>query len=96
MEKEEFEKSLKVLLERKNDVEREIKELQRSYIAGHPIQPGDACKDERGKLCWLSRMYFPYVESRTPDIMVNYERKDGTRSNRDQHAYGELVKIEDE
>lgn len=94
MEKEQFEKSLVALLEQRNTVEKEIHELQRKYIVEHPIQAGDACRDEHGKLCWLSRMFFPCVTSRKPDVMVNYERKDGTRSNRDQHAYGDLVKLD--
>lgn len=46
-----------------------------------------------GKVCWVSKIYFYDLSTTYLQFMVNYTKKDGTRSNREQYAWG-VTKVE--
>ena len=75
-------------------IENEIRELQEEYIATYPIQPGDKCINENGVTCWLRRIVFTSTYATKPSFLVNYSRKDGTRSKHDEYFGGKLTKVE--
>ena len=90
MTREEFEKRIKALVDKKNAIQQEIGKLQDEYLGSYPVQPNDMCVDENGKVCWISRMYFSKDTPQRVNIMVNYQKKDGTRSKREQYLYNKL------
>lgn len=93
MTKEEFEKRMSALYEKRVAITREMKNLQDEYVSNYPIKPGDKCVDEQGRICWLCRISFWNSSSTSPQILVNYTKMDGTRSKREQYAYGEVTKV---
>lgn len=96
MTQEEFEKRMSVLKDKSMAIQQEIRKLQDDYLAGYPVQPNDMCVDEKGKVCWISRMSFSKDIPERMNIMVNYQKKDGTRSKREQYLYNKLqIKFKD-
>ncbi len=90
MTQEEFEKRIKALVDKKNAIQQEIGKLQDEYLVSYPVQPNDMCVDENGKVCWISRISFSKDTPERVNIMVNYQKKDGTRSKREQYLYNIL------
>lgn len=95
MTEEDFVKQMRVLKEKELEIKHQMYELQQQYLKEYPLQVNDKCVDSDGKVCWISRIYF-YSSSATthPYFMVNYAKKDGTRSNREQYAWGGITKVE--
>lgn len=94
MKQEVFKERMDALNVKLRVIENEIRELQEEYIATYPIQPGDKCINENGVTCWLSRIVFIGIYETKPSFLVNYSRKDGTRSKRDEYFFGKLTKVE--
>lgn len=92
MTQEEFKKKISDIQNKMSDLRAEIRQAQKEYMDSYPINSGDKCIDSNGKVCWFSRIGFTYSES-TPDIKVFYPKKDGTRSMREQNAYGAVTKV---
>ena len=88
MTEEDFVKQMRVLGEKESETKHQMYELQRQYLKEHPLQVNDKCIDSDGKVCWISRIYFCSSSATHPYFMVNYAKKDGTRSNREQCARG--------
>ena len=93
MTKKEFEKRMSALKEKHFAITQEMVQLQNEYISGYPVKPGDKCVDERGKICWVCGMRFWEASSTFMRILVNPAKKDGTRSKREEYAYGEVTKV---
>lgn len=93
MTQEEFEKRMSVLKGKSVEIEREIKNLQKEYLSSYPIQPNDKCIDSEGRVCWIIRLFFAY--SINVYFKVNYQKKDGSRSKREQYYFGKVTKIEE-
>lgn len=94
MKQEVFEERMSALNVKLNVIKNEIRELQEDFVATYPIQPGDKCVDENGTTCWLSRIVFTSKYATEPSFLVNYSRKDGTRSKREEYFWGKLTKVE--
>ncbi len=94
MKQEVFKERMDALNVKLRVIENEIRELQEEYIATYPIQPGDKCINENGVTCWLSRIVFTNTYATKPSFLVNYSRKDGTRSKHDEYFGGKLTKVE--
>lgn len=94
MKQEVFKERMDALNVKLRVIENEIRELQEEYIATYPIQPGYKCINENGVTCWLSRIVFIGIYETKPSFLVNYSRKDGTRSKRDEYFFGKLTKVE--
>lgn len=94
MKQDVFQERMNALSVKPRVVENEIRELQEEYIATYPIQPGDKCIDENGKPCCLNRIVFLSTYSHRPLFLVNYLKKDGTRSKLKVCVYGKLTKVE--
>ena len=92
MTQEEFKKKISDIQNKMSDLRAEIRQAQKEYMDSYPINSGDKCIDSNGKVCWFSRICFTYSAS-TPDIKVFYPKKDGTRSMREQNAYGAVTKV---
>ncbi len=95
MDKELFEKTMDSLIAKRDDIEKEMFNLQQEYADSYPIKDGDVCKDGFGRKCWFHYLRFESIRSCNPTKVVNYPKKDGTRSNRDMLVYGELTKVEE-
>lgn len=96
MTQEEFEKRMSVLKDKSMAIQQEIGKLQDEYLVSYPVQPNDMCVDENGKVCWISRMSFSKDNPERVNIMANYQKKDGTRSKREQYLYNKIqMKLED-
>lgn len=95
MTKQEFEKRMSALNAKRTAITQEMVQLQNEYISSYPIKIGDKCTDEQGKICWVADMGFWSAESTWMRILVNPAKKDGTRSKREEHAYGEITKIQE-
>lgn len=95
MTQEEFEKRMSVLKGKSVEIEREIKNLQKEYLSSYPIQPNDKCIDSEGRVCWIIRLFFATPYSINVYCMVNYQKKDGSRSKREQYYFGKVTKIEE-
>lgn len=93
MTKKEFEKRMSVLKEKHFAITQEMVQLQNKYLSGYPIKIGDKCTDEQGKICWVCDMRFWDASSTFMRILVNPAKKDGTRSKREEFAYGEVTKV---
>lgn len=93
MTQEEFEKRMNVLKCKSVAIEREIKKLQNEYISSYPVQPNDKCTDSEGRVFWISRLIFATPHSKYAHCMVNYQNKDGSRSKREYHYFGNITKI---
>lgn len=94
MTEDDFVKQMRVLGEKESETKHQMYELQRQYLKEHPLQVNDKCIDSDGKVCWISRIYFCSSSATHPYFMVNYAKKDGTRSNREQYAWGGITKVE--
>lgn len=94
MTQEEFKRRIRALSEKIMAIRQEMKDLQDEYIACYPIQPGDKCVNENGTTCWLSRIVFSGCERTYPLFLINYPKKDGTRSKREEYYFGKLTKVE--
>lgn len=95
MTKQEFEKRMSALNEKRIAITQEMRKLQDEYVSNYPIKLGDKCVDEQGKICWVADMRFWSAESTWMRILVNPAKKDGTRSKREEYAYGEVTKIQE-
>lgn len=95
MTKKEFEKRMSALNEKRVAITQEMVQLQNEYISSYPVKPGDKCVDEQGKICWVIDMRFWEASSTWMRILVNPAKKDGTRSKREEYAYGEVTKIQE-
>ena len=93
MTKKEFENCMSALNEKRNAITQEMIQLQNEYISSYPVKIGDKCTDEQGKICWVCDMRFFEASSTWMRILVNPVNKNGTRSKREQYAYGEVTKI---
>lgn len=93
MTKKEFEKRMSALCEKQDAIRQEMVKLQEDYISNYPVKPGDKCVDEQGKICWVIDMRFWEASSTWMRILVNPAKKDGTRSKREEYAYGEVTKV---
>lgn len=96
MNKEQFTIVMDALVKQHESLESDMRKAQKAFIDEYPIKEGDKCVDGDGKVCWIKRIQFNSVTSKTPDFVVNYAKKDGTRSNRDLHAYSGVAKIEED
>ena len=94
MTQEEFKERMNALNVKLDVIKNEIRELQKDFAATYPIQKGDKCVNENGVTCWLSRIVFIGLYATTPLLLINYSRKEGTRSKREEYYYGELTKVE--
>lgn len=95
MTKEEFEKRMSALNEKRFAITQEMVQLQNEYISSYPIKIGDKCTDEQGKICWVCDMRFWEASSTRMRILVNPAKKDGTRSKREEYPYGKVTKIQE-
>lgn len=77
-------------------VKASMNKAQESFIADYPLKDGDKCVDGEGRKCWFKRIPFSDVTSCKPLIIVNYPKKDGMRSNRDQYVFTGLTKIDED
>lgn len=96
MNKEQFTQVMNALFKQYMSLRSDMRKAQQAFIDEYPIKEGDKCVDSDGKVCWLKRIQFNDATSQRLDFIVNYAKKDGTRSNRDLHAYSGLTKIEEE
>lgn len=92
MTKEEFITRVKALVAEMKEIEQEIKNVQEQYKSTYPVQPGDMCLDSQGKVCWIKDVSFWQYEPESVDIVVNYQKADGTRAKRALHLYSENIK----
>ncbi len=95
MTKEDFKKKMSSLNVERKTIEAEMRKAQQEYIDSYPIKEGDVCMDGTGRKCWFKSLKFTHVSSDEAVAIVNYPKKDGERSNRDIHVYGELRKSEE-
>ena len=94
MTQEEFRKRMKALLDKENAIQQEKKNLQNKYLASYPLQPGGKCINEVGITCWLNRVVFMSSSQTRPFHLINYPKKDGTRSKKEEYYFGKLTKVE--
>ena len=87
MTREEFEKSMDELKYKEAAVRREMRVLQNKYVSEYPIHPDDKCVDIDGKVCWLVKLSFTSYDSVFEGFIVNYAKKDGTRSKQEKYVY---------
>lgn len=95
MTKEDFENKMESLISERNAIENAMRQLQKDYSSSYPIKPGDKCVDSHGKECWFVKLTFFSESSTHPWAMVNYAKKDGTRSKREQYGDFPLTKVEE-
>lgn len=93
MTEEDFVEQMRAFNEKEREIAHQKYELQRQYLKEYPLQVNDKCVDRDGKVCWVSKIYFYDSSATRPYSMVNYAKKDGTRSNREQYAWG-VTKVE--
>lgn len=93
MTEEDFVEQMRVLKEKGLEIKHQMYELQQQYLKEYPIQINDKCVDSGGKVCWVCKIYFYDLSTTNLQFMVNYAKKDGTRSNREQYAWG-VTKVE--
>lgn len=85
---------------RREELLREMKQIQEDYIKALPVKIGDKIMDEDGRAGWLSRIV-PY-HSPSERFMratlsliffFHMEKKDGTRDNREVYVHGFPIKL---
>ena len=86
-------KKMRALNDKEREIVRQKLELQEKFIEEYPLQVNDKCVDSDGKVCWISKIRFYDSSATHPYFMVNYAKKDGTRSNCEQYAWG-ITKVE--
>lgn len=85
---------------RREELLREMKQLQEDYIKALPVKIGDKIMDEDGRVGWLSRI----VPCHSPSerfmratlgltLLFHMEKKDGTRDNREVYVHGLPIKL---
>lgn len=85
---------------RREELLREMTQLQEDYIKAFPVKIGDKIMDEDGRVGWLSRIV-PY---HSPSerfmratlrlvLFFHIEKKDGTRDNREVYVHGLPIKL---
>lgn len=85
---------------RRDELLREMEQLQEDYIKALPVKIGDKIIDEDGRVGWLSRIV-PY---RSPSesfmkatlsltLFFHMEEKDGTCDNREVYVHGFPIKL---
>lgn len=85
---------------RREELLREMKQLQEDYIKALPVKIGDKIMDEDGRVGWLSKIV-PYhspsesfmVATLELVIFFHMEKKDGTRDNREVYVHGFPIKL---
>ena len=92
MTEKDFEKQMRALNEKEREIAHQKHELQRQYLEEYPLQVGDKCVDRDGKVCWISNIRFFSESSTSMYFLVNYPKKNGERSNREQYAW-EVTKV---
>lgn len=93
MNQEVFEERLEALYDKRQAIEKDIRELQKSFVDDYPIKSDDKCVDEKGTICWLCRVMFCSTYATEPTFLVNYSRKNGTRSKCGVYYSGNLTKV---
>lgn len=93
MTQEEFKKRMKALIDKEMAILQEKRNLQNEYLASYPLQQGDKCINEEGTTCWLSRVVFTSNIQTRPYHLINYPKKDGNRSKREEYYFGKLTKV---
>ena len=85
---------------RREELLREMKQLQEDYIKALPVKIGDKIMDEDGRVGWLSRIdtYRSPSESFMRatlglTLFFHMEKKDGTRDNREVYVHGLPIKL---
>lgn len=85
---------------RRDELLREMKQLQEDYIKALPVKIGDKIMDEDGRVGWLSKIV-PY---RSPSerfmrstlqltLFFHMEKKDGTRDTHEVYVHGLPIKL---
>lgn len=85
---------------RRDELLREMEQLQEDCIKALPIKIGDKIMDEDGRVGWLSKIV-PY---RSPSerfmratlqltLFFHMEKKDGTRDDREVYVHGLPIKL---
>lgn len=85
---------------RRDELLREMEQLQEDYIKALPVKIGDKIMDEDGRVGWLSKIV-PY---RSPSerfmratlsltLFFHMEKKDGTCDNREVYVHGFPIKL---
>ena len=85
---------------RREELLREMKQLQEDYIKALPVKIGDKIMDEDGRVGWLSKIVpyhspserFMRVTLRLT-LLFHIEKKDGTRDNREVYVHGLPIKL---
>ena len=85
---------------RRDELLREMKQLQEDCIKALPVKIGDKIVDEDGRVGWLSRIV-PYHSPSEKfmratlrlTLFFHMEKKDGTRDNREVYVHGFPIKL---
>jgi hypothetical protein len=85
---------------RRDELLREMEQLQEDYIKALPVKIGDKIMDEDGRVGWISRIV-PYhspserfmMATLSLTIFFHMEKKDGTRDNREVYVHGFPIKL---
>ena len=85
---------------RRDELLREMKQLQEDYIKALPIKIGDKIVDEDGRVGWLSRIVLYHSPSEKfmratlkLTLFFYMEKKDGTREKYDVYVHGIPIKL---
>lgn len=85
---------------RRDELLREMKQLQEDYIKALPVKIGDKIIDEDGRVGWLSRIVPYYSPSErfmratlNLTLFFHIEKKDGTRDNHEVYVNGLPIKL---
>lgn len=85
---------------RREELLREMKQLQEDYIKALPVKIGDKIIDEEGRVGWLSRIVSYHSPSErfmratlNLTLFFHIEKKDGTRDNREVYVTGLPIKL---
>ena len=85
---------------RREELLREMKQLQEDYIKALPVKIGDKIMDEDGRVGWLSKIVPYYSPSERfmratlqLTLFFHMEKKDGTRDNREVYVHGLPIKL---
>lgn len=85
---------------RRDELLREMKQLQEDCIKALPVKIGDKIMDEDGRVGWISRIV-PYHSPSERfmratlrfTLFFHMEKKDGTRDNREVYVHGLPIKL---
>lgn len=93
MSKEEMIHLIEEKQQQLNTIRDEIQNIQKKYCEEYSLQPGDECLDARGNKCWFVKLDFYGSTSFIYQPVVNYPKKDGTKSKRNCAVYKEVTKV---